>query len=105
MAWVYLIIAGIFETVWAVGLKYTEGLTRLWPTVGTGVAMLISVYFLSEAVKVIPVGTAYAVWTGIGAFGTAVAGILILHEPAHAARIFFLFLLVVSIVGLKVFGE
>ena len=105
MAWFYLIIAGLFETVWAVGLKYTEGLTRLWPTVGTGVAMLISVYFLSEAVKIIPVGTAYAVWTGIGAFGTAIAGILLFHEPVHAARVFFLFLLVVSIVGLKFFGE
>jgi quaternary ammonium compound-resistance protein SugE len=101
IAWVYLIIAGLFEAVWAIGLKYAEGFTKLWPSVITIVAMAISLYFLALAIKTLPVGTAYAVWTGIGAFSTAILGVILFSEPIHFSRIFFLFLLLVSIIGLK----
>ncbi len=101
IAWVYLIIAGLFEAVWAIGLKYAEGFTKLWPSVITIVAMAISLYFLALAIKTLPVGTAYAVWTGIGAFATAILGVILFSEPIHFSRIFFLFLLLVSIIGLK----
>ncbi len=101
LAWIYLLIAGLFEAAWAIGLKYTQGFTRLWPSVFTIIAMAISLYFLGLALKNLPVGTAYAVWTGIGAFVTAILGIILFGESVHFARIFFLFLLLVSIVGLK----
>ncbi|WP_394698307.1 quaternary ammonium compound efflux SMR transporter SugE [Labilibaculum manganireducens] len=101
MAWVYLIIAGLFEAVWAIGLKYAEGFTKLWPSVITIVAMAVSLYFLALAIKTLPLGTAYAVWTGIGAFTTAILGIVLFREPIHFSRIFFLLLLLVSIIGLK----
>lgn len=101
MAWYYLIIAGLFEVVWAVGLKYTDGFTRLWPTAGTVAAMLASFYCLAEALKTIPVGTGYAVWTGIGAAGTAVLGMLLFAEPAALPRLLSLLLIVSGIVGLK----
>tara|TARA_R110001583_G_scaffold8058_1_gene39334 strand:+ start:37034 stop:37357 length:324 start_codon:yes stop_codon:yes gene_type:complete len=101
IAWIYLLIAGLFEAAWAIGLKYTQGFTRLWPSVFTIIAMGISLYFLGLALKNLPVGTAYAVWTGIGAFTTAILGIILFGESVHFARIFFLFLLLVSIVGLK----
>ncbi|MBN2598364.1 quaternary ammonium compound efflux SMR transporter SugE [Labilibaculum sp.] len=101
MAWVYLIIAGLFEAVWAIGLKYAEGFTKFWPSVITIVAMAISLYFLALAIKTLPLGTAYAVWTGIGAFSTAILGIVLFSEPIHFSRIFFLLLLMVSIIGLK----
>lgn len=101
LAWIYLIIAGLFEAVWAIGLKYAHGFTKLWPSIITVVAMAISLYFLALAIKNLPVGTAYAIWTGIGAFTTAVLGIVLFGEPTHFARIFFLFLLLVAIVGLK----
>lgn len=101
IAWIYLLVAGIFEAVWAVGLKYAQGFTRLWPSVITVVAMGISVYFLAVAVKSLPVGTAYAVWTGIGALTTAILGIILFSEPVQAWRIFFLFLLMVAIIGLR----
>ncbi|MGZ2370788.1 quaternary ammonium compound efflux SMR transporter SugE [Ancylomarina sp. YFZ004] len=101
IAWVYLLIAGLFEAAWAIGLKYTQGFSRLWPSVFTIIAMGISLYFLGLALKNLPVGTAYAVWTGIGAFTTAILGIILFGESVHFARIFFLFLLLVSIVGLK----
>ncbi|MFA9370485.1 MAG: quaternary ammonium compound efflux SMR transporter SugE [Labilibaculum antarcticum] len=101
MAWIYLIIAGLFEAVWAVGLKYAEGFTKLWPSLVTIVAMAISLYFLALAIKTLPLGTAYAVWTGIGAFSTAILGIVLFSEPIHFSRIFFLILLLVSIIGLK----
>ncbi|MWN75105.1 quaternary ammonium compound efflux SMR transporter SugE [Labilibaculum sp. A4] len=101
MAWVYLIIAGLFEAVWAIGLKYAEGFTKLWPSVITIVAMAVSLYFLALAIKTLPVGTAYAVWTGIGAFTTAILGVVLFSEPIHFSRIFFLLLLLVSIIGLK----
>lgn len=101
IAWIYLIIAGLFEAVWAIGLKYAEGFTKLWPSVITIIAMAISLYFLALAIKTLPVGTAYAIWTGIGAFTTAVLGVILFSEPIHFSRIFFLILLLVSIIGLK----
>ncbi len=101
MAWVYLSIAGIFEIVWAIGLKFTDGFTRLWPSVGTVLAMGISMLCLSYALRVIPIGTAYAVWTGIGAVGTAILGIIFFGESRHALRLFCIFLIVAGIVGLR----
>ncbi len=101
MAWVYLVIAGIFEIVWATGLKYTEGFTRLWPSLGTAVAMAVSVWLLAVALKTIPVGTGYAVWTGIGAAGTALMGILLFGESRGIIRILCILLIVAGIVGLK----
>lgn len=101
MNWVLLVIAGLFEIVWAVGMKYTEGFTRLWPSVGTALAMIISVVLLGIAMKSLPVGTAYAVWVGVGAVGTAVVGIIALGEPASTARVLSLILIVAGIVGLK----
>lgn len=104
MAWIILFIAGLFEVGWAVGLKYTEGFTRLWPTVGTGVSLVMSMALLGWALKTLPLGTAYAVWTGIGAVGTALFGILVLKEPATAARLVCLCLIVAGILGLKLFS-
>jgi quaternary ammonium compound-resistance protein SugE len=101
MAWVVLVIAGLFEVGWAVGLKYTEGFSRPWPTVATVAAMVISVVLLGWAVRSLPVGTAYAVWTGIGAIGTVVLGIVLFHEPATAARLVCVGLILAGIVGLK----
>ncbi|MFY8139169.1 MAG: quaternary ammonium compound efflux SMR transporter SugE [Caulobacter sp.] len=103
MAWIILLVAGLFEVGWAVGLKYTEGFTRLWPTVGTGVSMVLSMALLGWALKTLPLGTAYAIWTGIGAIGTALFGILVLKEPATAARLVCLCLIVAGILGLKLF--
>jgi quaternary ammonium compound-resistance protein SugE len=103
MAWIILLVAGLFEVGWAVGLKYTEGFTRLWPTVGTGVSMVLSMTLLGLALKTLPLGTAYAVWTGIGAIGTALFGIVVLKEPATAARLVCLCLIVAGILGLKLF--
>jgi quaternary ammonium compound-resistance protein SugE len=104
MAWIVLFVAGLFEIGWAVGLKYTEGFTRLWPTVGTGVSLVLSMGLLGWAVKTLPLGTAYAVWTGIGAVGTALFGIFVLKEPATAARLVCLSLIVAGILGLKLFS-
>jgi quaternary ammonium compound-resistance protein SugE len=101
MAWTVLIVAGLFEVAWAIGLKYTEGFTRLWPTVGTVAAMFISVALLGVAMKTLPVGTSYAVWVGVGAVGTAILGIVLLGESANAGRLFSLVLIVAGIVGLK----
>lgn len=101
MAWVYLLIAGLLEIGWAVGLKYTEGFTRLWPSLGCAAAMAASVFLLALALKSIPVGTGYAVWTGIGAAGTAILGMILLGEPASALRIGCIALIVAGIVGLK----
>lgn len=101
MSWIILLIAGLFEIVWAIGLKYTEGFTRLWPTVGTVLAMILSIALLGLAMKTLPVGTAYAVWTGVGAVGTVVLGIVLLGEPATAGRLISLGLIVAGIVGLK----
>ena len=101
LAWVLLIVAGLLEIGWAIGLKYTEGFTRLWPTVLTLGAMALSLGLLGVAVKTLPVGTAYAVWVGIGAIGTAVLGILLLGEPVNALRVASLALIVAGIIGLK----
>ncbi|QAR47875.1 quaternary ammonium compound efflux SMR transporter SugE [Kosakonia cowanii] len=102
MSWFILVIAGLLEVVWAIGLKYTHGFTRITPSIITIVAMLISVVLLSWAMKTLPVGTAYAVWTGIGAVGAAIAGIVLLGESASLARIVSLCLIVAGIIGLKI---
>jgi quaternary ammonium compound-resistance protein SugE len=101
MAWFLLVVAGLFEVGWAIGLKYTDGFTRLWPTVGTVLAMVISLGLLGLAMKSLPVGTSYAVWVGVGAVGTAILGIVLLGEPANAGRLVSLGLIVAGIVGLK----
>jgi len=101
MAWLLLVLAGLFEVGWAIGLKYTQGFTRLWPTVWTVVAMAISLGLLGMAMKSLPIGTAYAVWVGVGAIGTVVLGIVLFHEPANAARLISVGLIIAGIVGLK----
>ncbi len=101
MSWLILVFAGLLETVWAIGLKYTDGFTRLWPSVITAIAMLISIMLLAFAMRSLPVGTAYAVWSGIGAVGTALVGMLWLGEPAQPLRIASLALIVAGIAGLK----
>jgi quaternary ammonium compound-resistance protein SugE len=101
MNWVVLVIAGMFEIGWAIGLKYTEGFTRLWPSIGTVLSMIISIALLGLAMKTLPVGTAYAIWVGIGAIGTVVLGIVLLGEPANLLRIASLALIVAGIIGLK----
>lgn len=101
MAWIYLIIAGAFEVVWAIGLKYSHGFTKLYPSLMTLGGMVISFYFLSLATKLLPIGTAYAVWTGIGAIGTVLLGILLLNEPVNIWRIVFLCFILLGILGLK----
>lgn len=101
MAWIVLVLAGLFEVAWAIGLKYTEGFTRPVPSVLTLAAMLISVVLLGVAMKSLPVGTAYAVWVGVGAVGTAILGIVLFAEPATAGRLLSLALIVAGIVGLK----
>ena len=102
MSWVYLFVAGLFEIGWAVGLKYTNGFTRLVPTVLTAISMAISLGLLGIALKTLPVGTAYAIWTGVGAVGTAILGVYLLGEPATVGRIVCIGLIVSGIVGLKV---
>ena len=101
MAWLYLLVAGLMEIAWAVGLKYTEGFTRLWPSVWTAVALVLSMILLAAAVRTLPLGTAYAVWTGIGAVGTAALGVLLFGESASPARLVCIGLIVAGLVGLK----
>ncbi|MFN6961983.1 MAG: quaternary ammonium compound efflux SMR transporter SugE [Rhodocyclaceae bacterium] len=101
MAWAWLILAGIFEVVWAIGIKYTEGFTRFWPSFVTVAAMVASVVLLGLSVKTLPVGTAYAVWVGVGAVGTAILGMLLFAEAATWGRLISLGLIVVGIIGLK----
>jgi quaternary ammonium compound-resistance protein SugE len=101
MAWLYIFIAGLLEVAWAIGLKYTQGFTRLWPSVWTVVGMILSFVVLAQGVKTLPVGTGYAVWTGIGAVGTVVLGIILFKESADPLRLVFLALIIVGIVGLK----
>jgi quaternary ammonium compound-resistance protein SugE len=101
MAWIYLTVAGLFEIGWAIGLKYTEGFTRLLPSLWTVGSMIVSIVLLGLALKTLPVGTGYAVWTGIGAVGTAALGIYLFGEPATAARLFCIGLILSGIVGLK----
>lgn len=100
-AWILLVVAGLFETGWAVGLKYTDGFSRLLPTLGVLIALLISMVILAVAVRDLPIGTAYPVWVGIGAIGTVIYGLVFLNEPATLPRLLFVSLLVISIVGLK----
>lgn len=101
MVWFILFIAGIFETVWAVAMKYSEGFTRLWPSVITGVAMAISIWLLSIALKHLPLGTAYAIWTGIGALGAVIYGIIVFNEPKDILRMLFVLMILGGIIGLR----
>jgi quaternary ammonium compound-resistance protein SugE len=101
MSWFILLIAGLFEVAWAIGLKYSDGFSRLWPSVGTLGAMLVSIVLLGIAMKELPVGTAYAVWTGVGAIGTAVLGIFLFGDSASASRLACLAMIAGGIVGLK----
>lgn len=101
MTWFILVLAGLFEVGWAVGLKYTEGFTKLWPTVGTISAMIISIGLLGIAMKTLPVGTAYAIWTGIGAVGTVIMGIWLMNDPVNAPRVISIMLILAGLVGLK----
>ncbi|WP_425833244.1 DMT family transporter [Streptomyces fractus] len=102
MAWILIAVAGLLEVAWSIGMKYTEGFTRLWPSVFTGAGIVASMVLLSYAAKSLPIGTAYGVWVGIGAAGAAIVGMVALGEPTSAARIGFIALLLVAIVGLKV---
>ena len=101
MAWIYLLVAGLFEVVWAIGLKYTEGWTRLWPSVGTLAAMAVSFWCLSQSLKSIPIGTGYAIWTGIGAVGAAALGIVLFGDSASWPRLLCIGLIVSGVIGLK----
>jgi len=101
MAWLILVLAGLFEVGWAIGLKYTYGFTRLWPTVWTVIAMIISLSLLGIAMRSLPVGTAYSVWVGVGAVGTVLLGIVLLGEPANPARLASIVLIIAGILGLK----
>jgi len=101
MAWLILILAGLFEVGWAVGLKYTDGFSRFWPSAGTLLAMVASVWLLSIAMKSLPLGTAYSVWVGVGAIGTVILGIVLLGEPANPARLVSVGLILAGIIGLK----
>lgn len=101
MAWVYLVIAGLFEIAWAVGMKYTDGFTRLWPSLWTALAMIVSVWCLAVALRTIPVGTGYAIWTGIGAAGTAAMGMLLFDESRDVLRLLSIGFIIAGIVGLK----
>lgn len=104
MAWVYLILAGLLEIGWAIGMKYSQGFTKPLPTLFTIATMIVSFALLALALRTIPVGTGYAVWTGIGAVGTAILGMVLFHDSTHPFRLFFLALILVGIVGLKFFG-
>lgn len=104
MPWIYLLLAGIFEIGFAIGLKYTEGFTRLWPSVGTVIAAGISLWLLTQALRTIPVGTAYAIWTGIGAVGVATLGVILFSESASPARLGCIALIIAGVVGLKLFS-
>ena len=105
MTWFILFIAGLFEIAWAIGLKYSEGFTRLWPSVFTVAAMITSMGLLSFSVRSLPVGTAYAVWTGIGAVGTAILGIILFNESKDFVRLFFIFLIISGIIGLRFYSK
>jgi len=105
MPWIYLLIAGILEVVWAVGMKYSEGWTKLYPSIFTIVSMIIGFYFLSLAVKSLPLGTAYAVWTGIGTIGTVIFGLIFFKEPVDLIKGICILLIVTGIIGLKLFHK
>ena len=101
MNWVILVVAGLFEVGWAIGLKYTQGFSRLWPTVWTILAMIVSLWLLGIAMKGLPVGTAYSVWVGVGTIGTVILGILLLGEPANVTRLVSVGLIIAGVLGLK----
>jgi len=101
VAWVYLFIAGLFEICWAIGLKYSEGFTKPLPSIFTIITLALSMYLLAKAIETLPVGTAYAVWVGVGALGTVIMGILLFQEPVTMLRLLFMTMLLVSIIGLK----
>ncbi|GAA1903795.1 DMT family transporter [Streptantibioticus ferralitis] len=101
MAWALLLLAGLFEVAWSIGMKFSEGFTRLWPSLFTVAGIAVSMGLLSLAVRQLPIGTAYGIWVGIGAVGTAVLGMVLFHEPVTAARVFFVCLLVAAVVGLE----
>lgn len=105
MAWVVLIVAGLFEICWAVGLKFSEGFTKLYPSIFTLITLAISMYLLARASHVLPIGTAYGVWVGVGALGTAVLGIVLFQESVSPMRLLFLVMLLVSIIGLKLTSD
>ena len=105
MTWLILFIAGLFEIAWAIGLKYSEGFTRLWPSVFTVLAMITSMGLLAYSVRNLPVGTAYAVWTGIGAVGTAILGIILFNESRDFIRLFFILLIISGIIGLRFYSK
>ena len=102
MAWIILVLAGLFEVGWAIGLKYTEGFSRLWPTIWTALAMIISLWLLGIAMKSLPIGTAYSIWVGVGAVGTVILGIVLLGEPVNAPRLISVALIMAGIIGLKI---
>jgi quaternary ammonium compound-resistance protein SugE len=104
MAWLSLFIAGLLEIGWAIGLKYTHGFSRFWPSVATAISMVLSLVHLAQALKTLPIGTAYAVWTGIGTVGTALLGIVLFSEPLEALRLGCILLIVIGIVGLRLLG-
>lgn len=101
MAWFILVLAGLFEVAWAIGLKYTEGFSRLWPSVWTVLAMIVSIWLLGIAMKSLPVGTAYGIWVGVGVVGTVICGMLLFGEPVNGMRVFSIALIVGGIIGLK----
>jgi quaternary ammonium compound-resistance protein SugE len=105
MTWFILFVAGLFEIAWAIGLKYSEGFTKLWPSVFTVASMIVSMGLLSFSVRNLPVGTAYAVWTGIGAVGTAILGIILFNESKDFVRLFFIFLIISGIIGLRFYSK
>jgi quaternary ammonium compound-resistance protein SugE len=105
MAWIWLFIAGLLEIAWALGLKYSEGFTKLWPSVFTAIGMILSYIALSQAMKTLPVGTAYPIWTGIGAVGTAIFGIILFNEPKTVIKIISVVFIAAGIVGLKMSSE
>lgn len=105
MNWFILFIAGLLETTWAIGMKYSEGFTKLYPSIFTIVAMGLSVYLLSVSLKTLPVGTAYSVWTGVGTVGTVILGIILFGESKEFIRLFFIFLIIIGIIGLRLFSE
>ncbi len=104
MDWFILFVAGLFETAWAIGMKYSNGFTKIYPSIFTLATMSLSVYLLSVSLKTLPVGTAYAVWTGIGTVGTAILGIILFGESKEFIRVFFMFLIIVGILGLRIFS-
>lgn len=105
MNWFILFIAGLLEAAWAIGMKYSDGFTKLYPSIFTIVTMALSVYLISVSLKTLPVGTAYSVWTGVGTVGTVILGIILYGESKEFIKLFFIFLIVVGIIGLRLFSE